>query len=121
MKNKEFFKIPIELYFADLYISINQSDRKFRNCLLRSIPKEDALSISKLSNGEADAWFLNSGNNYAIRFLNYTDGDISLVSHEIFHATLQILKDRGIRICSKSEEAYAYLNGLLMQKFYELI
>ena len=43
----------------------------------------------------------------------------SFVSHEIAHAALRILINRGIEINLKSDEAYTYLHGWLTGLYYK--
>ena len=35
------------------------------------------------------------------------------LSHELWHATTQMMRDAGVKLCDDSEEAYAYLFGHL--------
>jgi len=46
---------------------------------------------------------------------------ISTLSHEAFHATDEVLRDRGIKLTSDSAEAYAYLHGSIMRRCLEIL
>ena len=37
--------------------------------------------------------------------------NINTICHESFHVTCTVLEDAGLKLCGKSEEAYAYLIG----------
>lgn len=41
---------------------------------------------------------------------------LSVLAHEVFHATSRILRMRGVMLDDSSEEAYAYLHGFLFDK-----
>lgn len=44
------------------------------------------------------------------------DANINTICHEAFHVTYEILKTAGMILSSKSEEAFAYLNGFIAEK-----
>jgi hypothetical protein len=43
----------------------------------------------------------------------------SLIAHEVLHATLFIMEHIGIKLCSKSDEAYTYLHGYIIGELYK--
>ena len=44
-----------------------------------------------------------------------------LMFHESFHLLGDIMYDRGVKYCSKSEEAFAYLGGYIYQEVNKLM
>lgn len=46
------------------------------------------------------------------------DATLNIVSHECFHATCGILRQRGIELTEYSEEAFAYLHGFIVEKVW---
>jgi hypothetical protein len=47
--------------------------------------------------------------------------DFDSLTHEIFHAAHHLLRNRGLTLSLRSEEAYAYLAGFMMRKVMETI
>jgi DNA-binding transcriptional regulator YhcF (GntR family) len=43
------------------------------------------------------------------------DANINTIAHESFHVTYEILKEAGLVLSPKSEEAFAYLNGYIAE------
>ena len=61
---------------------------------------------------------------YLIAFnINHTHKKIThgTISHEIFHAASCLLRKRGMKLSSSSEEAYAYLIDWMTDKVYDII
>ncbi len=52
---------------------------------------------------------------------SWTIDDFEIISHELFHATHYILKRVGMTLSDETDEAYAYLNSYLTEKFYSLL
>lgn len=46
---------------------------------------------------------------------------IGVLQHEIFHLTVKILTSSDILLSKETEEAYAYLNGYLTEKIYNIL
>lgn len=46
------------------------------------------------------------------------DATLNIVSHECFHVTCGILRQRGIELTESSEEAFAYLHGFIVEKVW---
>ena len=47
--------------------------------------------------------------------------DTNTVIHEILHATINILTEKGVRLTDSSEEAYCYLHGYLFSEYSKKI
>ena len=120
MKVNVLHTIPIDIYNRDLYLWVGDWEKG-----LLAIGDEMADSgLSKpsdvptpgerttgryvpLDSGDAFVWIKND--------LGF-DNTISVLAHELTHATIDIYRDVGIKLSSKSEEAYAYLMGYLMHE-----
>lgn len=48
-----------------------------------------------------------------MRTFDWTEADLSILTHECSHATYQILSHLGIKHTDESDEAYAYLHGYI--------
>ncbi len=48
-----------------------------------------------------------------------TPKDHDELSHEITHATSDILRNIGLRLCEDTEEVYCYLQGYITRQFFE--
>jgi hypothetical protein len=56
--------------------------------------------------------------NIGNKFRKITPG---VIAHEVFHATYFILRDRGMKVADKSDEAYSYLIEWMTDKIYEIM
>lgn len=70
--------------------------------------------------GEADGWPAEASvlvNNHGeIVIIIRPDANTNTICHETFHVVYEILKTAGVRLSSKSEEAFAYLCGFISEK-----
>lgn len=62
---------------------------------------EGASAVTSVSSGNVIIWFLPE-------VLRGDTEAISMVTHEAFHATSQVLQFRGMKLGQASEEAYSY-------------
>lgn len=44
--------------------------------------------------------------------------DLAVLQHEIFHAAFMILEDIGVKYCTESDEAFAYLIQFITNEVY---
>lgn len=44
--------------------------------------------------------------------------DLGAVAHEMMHVTHKILRTHGLKLCNKTEEAYAYLTEFLVRELW---
>lgn len=111
------FKIPVEIYRTEVHVIYNESD-------------EDALKYYSKFGGDFKSGVILGDHTEArcicdssgIVFVRFKENpEHSTVAHEFLHATFFILNDRGLSLEAGSEEAYAYLLGYLLDKFYSKI
>jgi len=77
--------------------------------------KKTRKSMTKRDrNTHADAVFIES--DYGFFFVFSDETTIEIIAHECFHATLSFMKAKGMKLNKGSEEAYAYLNGVLVER-----
>lgn len=57
----------------------------------------------------------------AVLFNNSKGTDVAVCSHEALHCVFNIMKHVDIEICSKSEEAFTYLQGFITQSIADSI
>ena len=133
MKNKHLkqtilFSIMIPIYKVELVISYG-SDKKFLKKSWKDQPNMD-IEKKNLYNIAFKDTFKEKGK-IGGRYNYYRDEDlhyihifekkswsslISDITHELSHATFEILRSRGIKYSTKSEEAYTYLQGYLIEE-----
>ena len=121
MKNKQLnFIIPIEIYPFSIIFSFNQKDKKLKKIL----KKYKIKCKEECTHKDYDGFFLHFENNITlIRLYFYpeTPYHLSVLQHEILHAVFYILKQSGIKLSNKSEEAYTYLLENITQKVLKKI
>ena len=120
MKVNVLHTIPIDIYNRDLYLWVGDwekgllaiGDEMSDSGLSKpsDVPTPGERTTGRyvpLESGDAFVWIKNG-----LGFYN----TISVLAHELTHATIDIYRDVGIKLSSKSEEAYAYLMGYLMHE-----
>jgi len=45
--------------------------------------------------------------------------EIDAITHEVLHAVVNVLTERGLKFNSQNEEAYTYLTGFLNKEFFK--
>lgn len=116
LKNKN-FAIELPLYHASLIFSIEESNIEINNNLRKiyNIPNDFVIKLP--SPGGAITLFHEESKNFIIIINDISDHGNN--SHEIFHIVVTLLKSIGLKLCDKSEEAYAYLIGHITREFYQ--
>lgn len=118
-----FFQIPLDIYPFIVSISIKQSDKQlFKSLDKVKIKYEGFKHHFDLENYEAICT-ATKDKDLVIRLREKpTSGyDYGTLSHEILHATIQIMKWVGMELSDSSEEAYTYLQGYITRRFFEKI
>jgi hypothetical protein len=117
---KLFLPIEIDVYSAVVFIAVNLTNEELTQSLLDSNinPSIVDLLVEASEIGEADAM---TGEYRGISVMRYSDmkslKDIGLITHESFHATSSLLRYIKLPLSYKSEEAYAYLLGYIVDKY----
>lgn len=129
LKGKNFI-IPLAIYPFEFMFSIAESDKTFQKQLRSILSDKDFASmlqdgIMKMEDaniGCARTVRLRSGQTM-IRIPHKIDTPKmhGVVAHEIFHAIEFLFRRIEIKLCTKSDEAYAYAIGYVTEKFYEEI
>jgi hypothetical protein len=108
----ELFIIPIDVYMRDMGIIIStweqaidaisdQLEEGEKEDLIRATPKVNERGRHFTTNSGLSVVWIRQG--LSLRVTHST------ITHEVVHASIEILKSIGISLCPKSEEAYAYL------------
>ena len=129
MKKPKSFIVPMIIYPFDIMFSINQTDWAFQESLKKYCPEkqfDEFMSDHLLPNmersnyGTARCIRLKSGWT-VIRCNHYDDSPEmrGVLAHEIFHAIEFLFRRIEIKLCGKSDEAYAYAIGYLTTEFYK--
>lgn len=118
------FSFPCEIYHCTIFVSIGKPDaamRKFLKCLEKhgynhKSYEEDERKLS----GSIE--LLGVGNLLIWLEELPTDGvSHGVMSHEIFHAAVAILRRVNMPLTQDSEEAFSYLVGWITRKIFDKI
>jgi len=123
------FIVPMVVYPFDIMFSINQTDKEFSNSLSKKLHKDhfdqfmsDAHMPHMESSNPGTARTIRLTGGQTVMRMNHWDGSAQMhgvVAHEIFHVIEFLFRRIEIKLCNKSDEAYAYAIGYLTEKFYE--
>lgn len=105
---KKTFSIPINVYPFNLIFSFNQSDKALNKTLKKY--NVDCKNDCLLQNYEG--FYIPFGNGISLIRLRKFPKNVywlSVLIHEITHAVIDILRQVGVKLSEKSEEAYTYL------------
>lgn len=121
----QFFIIPLVVYPFDVMISIDESDEVLLKRLLSyGEPKEDCEGLLNLPETTRGRCVILPSNRTVIRLKTQPKRHemMSVISHEVFHATTFILERIGMKMeVMVSDEAYAYLIGYLTNEIVKKI
>lgn len=130
LKNKG-FSIPLGIYPYTIFISFGSLDN------FRTIFKEDEFA-KEISEEEIKDILFHFEGDYAARTLQLNNGNILIhfkhlyysssntfmfntIAHESLHATEMILDRIGMKLNKKTDEAYCYLNGYIVEQIFKEI
>lgn len=120
-----FFIIPLQIYPFDIMISIDEKDEVLRNRLVKyGSSIEDCEELMNLSDTVRGRAVMLPSNQTVIRLkmLPKKYDMMSVIAHEVFHATTFILHRIGMKLeLFVSDEAYAYLLGYITTEIYKKI
>ncbi len=116
--------ISYKVYPFDLLLSFNESDKQFQKNLkkLGVTCTDSILEFDNLSSNKGRTFMLPTGQSILrLNFYPKTSVEFGILQHEIFHCVEFVLDRIGMKLNSKSDEAYAYLIQYLTTKIYKLI
>lgn len=120
-----FFIIPLQIYPFDIMVSIDEKDEVLRNRLIKyGSSIEDCEELMNLSDTVRGRAVMLPSNQTVIRLkmLPKKYDMMSVIAHEVFHATTFILHRIGMKLeLFVSDEAYAYLLGYITTEIYKKI
>lgn len=136
LKIDRFFEIRIPIYNATIVVSYGD-DLEFLKNSTKDQPKPLKTPMKKIRQKLDDLFkekektgaFYCRHEQENIRYLHFFEAPnvptlLSRICHESLHATVCLLKDRGMELTDESEEAYTYLQQYIFEeltnKIFEL-
>ena len=109
-------KFKEELYNSELILMIDCDKEEVLKKINRKFP-EDPLTIAH----RADGCYFRYGNQSYIwvACMDYSTTALSVLAHEVFHYTIDVLYSRGVVLTTSSDEAYAYFYQFAYQELLE--
>jgi hypothetical protein len=127
LRSPMFFTIPIELYNVYVFFSCGQSDEellKWLKSTRQPIP-ENFNKKSTYGNAYGNGYnFRFENGNQLIRLQNPEIESVAFyeaLTHEVAHASFDILYKAGMKLSLDSEEAFTYLIGFINKKIISKI
>jgi hypothetical protein len=129
--NGKFFSINLEIYNADLFVSVNQDNEDLVVALVEHgvIPSLESPNLKmymdpfmdmKFTNLARTALYENGVIGIKLNHFYFDDEDtMATLVHELSHAVMYTFDRIGMPHNSDTDEAYSYLLGFLMKKFIE--
>lgn len=120
------FIIPLVIYPFDVLVSIGETNKEIKKCLLKytNITDED-IELSQFKNHTItgrSAMFSSNQSLIRLKYYPTEAKDFGVLQHEIFHCVTVIMDAIGMKFkVFKSDEAYAYLIGYLTTEIYKKI
>lgn len=127
-KLKGFTWATADIYKQSLFLSIGQNDKQLKKSLLKNIPSlqeegvNDVVEYVKRKHDRHNGIFAVVQGLHIIRI--YEEADFmdpyfhGILSHEILHATFELLRSRGLTYSEDSEEAFTYLHDFYITELY---
>lgn len=122
MKQKPLnFIIPLIVYPFDLMVSINQSNDDIEKSLKAKNVDYTDVNVRNESSTRRGRTIIFKGNQTLIRLFDFekTPECYGYLAHEVFHAVEFVMERVGMKLCFKSNEAYAYLVGYITTEIYK--
>lgn len=121
-----YFRIPVEIYSHNVDVFICGTDKE-KERVMKRLGYHHVFAYDTLIY-MADSYACvvrphDKQANYVPIYFSFPVSmkrplDISVVSHELLHATAQVMRSRGVEFHQSSEEAYAYLLDYLTKQFW---
>lgn len=115
------FIIPLVVYPFDVMISINQTNDEIEKSLkFKGIDYSD-VNVRCDSSTRRGRTIMFKGNQTLIRMFEFelTPNCYGYLAHEIFHAVEFVMERIGMKLCHKSDEAFAYLIQYLTTEIHK--
>lgn len=114
------FVIPGTVYPFDVMVSICESNEALSRQLTRHGVKYEGVDLNHAPTAKGRCIMFEGGQTL-IRLYDYpqTAKEFGHLQHEIFHAVEFIMNRIEIKLCYKSDEAFAYLIGYYTQEIYK--
>lgn len=123
MMTSRYFIIKLNVYHFDVMISVDETDETLLKRLIKNgNTKEDCDSLLRMRETTRGRCIMLPSNQTVIRLVTQPKkyDMMSVISHEVFHATAYILDRIGMKLeVYTSDEAYAYMIGFLTTKIYK--
>jgi hypothetical protein len=107
------FKIKVPIYECTVWIHYDVTDEEYSKWA-----KRKRFNVEPIN---CQAWCGSDLNHIIIKFNRDSYKKLSIVVHELYHATNRILQYIGANLNSESEECAAYLLDYLVTQFYKNI
>jgi hypothetical protein len=120
VKSKSFI-LPYVIYPFDIMFSFGEPDDVlFRRLKSMGITEPELCNISGIT--QARTVVFNEGASIIrMKHIPKTSEDFGHLQHEIFHAVYFLFTRIGIKLCDKSDEAFAYTIQYLTEQVYKRI
>lgn len=128
-KLKGFTWATADIYKQTLFVSIGQTDKQLKTALLKNIPNlqekeaDDVVGYIQRKHERHNGIFAVVQGLHIIRMFDEADFFNpyfhGIFSHEVLHATFELLRARGLELSGESEEAYTYLHDYYITEIYK--
>lgn len=130
-KLKGFTWVTARIYKQTLFVSIGQTDKQLKKSLLKNVPDlqekevDDVVNYVQRKHERHNGIFAVVQGLHIIRMFDEADFFDpyfhGVFSHEVLHATFELLRARGLELSTESEEAYTYLHDYYITEIYKNI
>jgi len=129
--NGKFFSINLDIYNADVFVSVNQDNEDIVIALVENgiVPSLESPLLQmymdpfmniKVTSLATTALYDNGVIGIKIKQFYLDDnGDMATLVHELSHAVMYTFDRIGMPHNADTDEAYSYLLGFLVKKFFE--
>lgn len=127
-KHDKHFIVPCEIYPFDIFCFFGENKELLNESLKNYVKAEvitqeecDKLISYDFTNTVEGCFIMNKETNLSILYIKKVPDDIqslSVLNHEIFHATTEILEKVGIFYSHETSEAFAYFLQYLTEYIY---
>ncbi len=111
VREKRGMMFDVPLYKSRVTVIISE------NCVEERRSKSDVFGEYTASD-LASAIASDADNEFGL-FFEYSNFNLEIMAHEVFHLTMRVLHNAGVKFDIDNHEAYAYLHGELMQRIHD--
>jgi len=108
------YKIEVDIYTSKIFLVLSDNPKKTFNTYAKK--KQDWV----LEEDDDVGYFIRDNSGVYYMFIK-PDPTLEEFTHEIQHATFDILRDHGVVLSGESEEAFTYLNDYLVKKLKQKV